>query len=101
MRQSLLNTPTPPYPGPGAALYGERGPAPPAPDYRGRRKGEPPQSLNEHIDDAVAKVPDLSPKQRNAVKAAMLTLTRDITFIRMIADQGRHHVLPMDEGRAL
>jgi hypothetical protein len=35
----------------------------------------------------VAKIPDLSPKQRNAVHATMLAMTRDISFVKMVHDQ--------------
>jgi hypothetical protein len=98
MTQSLLNTPTPPFNGPGASLYGPRGPQRP-----GDRKplSGPPESLADHIDGAIAKVPDLSAKQRAAVKAAMTTMLRDIGFNKMMADQAKAHALPMDQGRPL
>jgi hypothetical protein len=73
----------------------------PAPDYGDRRKGEPPTSLSEHLDDAIARVPDLSAKQRAAVKAAMTTMLRDIGFNRLMAEQSRAHAVPMDQGRPL
>jgi hypothetical protein len=46
-------------------------------------------------------VPDLSAKQRGAVKAAMTTMLRDIGFNKMMADQAKAHALPMDQGRPL
>jgi hypothetical protein len=46
-------------------------------------------------------VPDLSAKQRAAVKAAMTTMLRDIGFNKMMADQVKAHALPMDQGRPL
>jgi hypothetical protein len=101
MRQSLLNMPTPPFQGAGHSLYGPRGPQRAAPDYAGRRAGEPPTSLSEHVDDALAKVKDLSVGQRAAVKAAMTTMLRDIGFNKMMADQAKAHALPMDQGRPL
>jgi hypothetical protein len=45
-----------------------------------------PQSINEHVQHAIAKVPDLSPRQRNAVVAAMVTLCRDIAFLKQVHD---------------
>ena len=102
MRQSLLNTPTPPFNGPGASLYGDRGPQRAMPDYGARKPlSTPPESLQDHIDDAIARVPDLSAKQRGAVKAAMTTMLRDIGFNKMMADQAKAHALPMDQGRPL
>jgi hypothetical protein len=61
----------------------------------------PPESLSDHVDDAIAKVPGLSAKQRSAVKAAMTTMLRDIGFNKMMADQAKAHALPMDQGRPL
>ena len=101
MRQSLLNTPTPPFQGPAHAIYGDRGPQRAGPDYGARKPlSTPPESLADHIDDAIAKVPGLSAKQRGAIKAAMTTMLRDIGFNRLMADQSRAH-LPMDQGRPL
>jgi hypothetical protein len=57
--------------------------------------------LADHIDDAIARVPDLSAKQRGAIKAAMTTMLRDIGFNRLMADQSRAHAVPMDQGRPL
>jgi hypothetical protein len=57
--------------------------------------------LADHIDDAIARVPDLSAKQRVAIKAAMTTMLRDIGFNRLMADQSRAHAVPMDQGRPL
>jgi hypothetical protein len=61
---------------------------------------EPPASISEHISHAVAKIPDLSPKQRNSVHAAMLALTRDISFVKMVHDQVGWSP-KQDEGRLL
>jgi hypothetical protein len=101
MRQSLLNTPTPPFEGAATALYTKRGPAGPAPNYNGRRKGEPPQSITDHIADAVAKIPDLSARQRNAVKAAVTSMLHDIRFLQMLHAQTRDPWIKQDEGRPL
>jgi hypothetical protein len=102
MRQSLLNTPTPPFQGPAHAIYGDRGPQRAGPDYGARKPlSTPPESLADHIDDAIAKVPGLSAKQRNAVRGAMIAMTRDIGFSKLIHEQASAHAVPMDQGRPL
>jgi len=91
---SLLNIPTPAYNGPGASLYGERGPQREFPDYgaRGRKAlSDAPQSLEHHIQDAIARVPDLSPKQKLALRNTLTTMLRDISFIRMLAEAAHMH----------
>src|SRR6516162_5214131 len=106
MTQSLLNTPTPPFRGAANSLYGERGPVRSYGNL-GRRREGPPQSIADHIDDAIKHVAGLTPKQRLAVHNAMLTLTRDISFMRMVAAQVRGPgpdelaVHGSDEGRPL
>ena len=78
---SLLNIPKEPFRGPGASLYGPRGPQMAALDYRARKAlSGPPESLEHHIQDAIARVPDLSPRQRLALRNTMMTMTRDIGF---------------------
>jgi hypothetical protein len=47
----------------------------------------PPESLEEHVADAIARVPDLSPRQRLALRNVMMSMTRDIGFIRLIDEQ--------------
>jgi hypothetical protein len=96
-----MNQPTPPFDGAANAIYGPRGPQRAAPDFGDRRPGDPPQSLSDHIEDALAKVKGLSAQQRNAVRAAMTTMLRDIGFNKMMADQAKAHALPMDQGRPL
>jgi hypothetical protein len=65
LRPSLVNTPTEPFHGAGNSLYGPRGPQRAAPDYGARKPlSDPPQSLAEHIEDAVARVPGLTAEQR-------------------------------------
>jgi hypothetical protein len=88
MGPSLLNQPTTPYLGPGASLYGERGPTRSYGNL-GRKREGPPQSIADHIDDALKHVAGLTPKQRLAVHNEMVKLCRDISFIRMIADSAR------------
>jgi hypothetical protein len=89
-KPSLLNEPL--YNGPANALY-KYGPRGPAQDYnRGRARkplSTPPETIDQHIDDALAHVANLSPKLRSSVKQAMLTMTRDLSFVRMIAEQVR------------
>jgi hypothetical protein len=89
MPNSLMNMPTPPFHGAAHSLYGDRGPT--QAHNTGRRKAfnGPPQSIEEHVQDALARVPDLSPKQRLALRNTLMTMTRDISFVRMIADQTR------------
>jgi hypothetical protein len=105
MTVSLMNQPTPPFHGPAASLYGERGPTRSYGNL-GRRREGPPMSIADHIDDALKHVAGLTPKQRLAVHNEMTAMCRDISFIRMIAaqthgpysDQAAH---PSDEGRPL
>jgi len=101
---SLLNQPTAPFHSAANSLYGPRGPQRAAPDYGGRAKGAPPQSLANHIDDAIKHVAGLTPKQRLAVHNAMVTMCRDISFIKMIAAQTHgpwSDAAVQDEGRIL
>src|SRR5215831_6540076 len=102
---SLLNQPTPPFNGPGAALYGPRGPQRAHNTGRQRRplSGQP-MSIEHHIDDAIAKVPDLSPKQRNALRNTMMAMTRDVSFLKMALDAAKakgpwSEAAVQDEGR--
>jgi hypothetical protein len=76
------------YPESFAALYGERGPTRSYGNL-GRRREGPPQSIADHIDDALKHVAGLTPRQRLAVHNEMVKLCRDISFIRMIAEQIR------------
>jgi hypothetical protein len=68
----------------------------------GRRDG-PPESIADHIDEAIKHVAGLSPKQRLAVHNEMVKVCRDISFIKMIAESARDPWSkgPMDEGRPL
>jgi hypothetical protein len=103
MGPSLLNQPTTPYLGPGASLYGERGPKRSYGNL-GRKREGPPMSIADHIDDALKHVAGLTPKQRLAVHNAMVTMCRDISLIRMIAQQTHgpwSEAAVQDEGRRL
>ena len=46
-------------------------------------------SIADHVDDALKHVAGLTPRQRLAVHNEMVKLCRDISFIRMIAEQIR------------
>jgi hypothetical protein len=105
-----LNQKTPEFRGAAAALYTDRGPARSELDYRrdtGRKAPEgPPQSIADHVDQAIAKVQGLNPRQRLALHNSLTAMCRDITFLRMAmesargpwSDQAMH---PTDEGRIL
>ena len=110
--QSLLNTPTPPFNGAAASLYGPRGPRGPTQAANTGRQRKalqgPPENIQHHVDDALARVADLSPRQRNAVRAEVLRMWNDITFLRMLTEEARARgpwsaeaVHPTDEGRVL
>jgi hypothetical protein len=104
--QSLLNTPTEPFPGAGAALYTKYGPRGPANTGRQRKPlSEPPTSLEEHVQDCIAKVPDLSNKQKLALRNTIMAMTRDISFLKMAMEQAgpwtKAAVQGSDEGRPL
>ena len=105
MTVSLMNQPTPPFHGPAASLYGERGPTRSYGNL-GRRREGPPMSIADHINDAIRRVAGLTPRQRLAVHNEMVRLTRDISFMKMVADQTRGPYSeaaghPSDEGRPL
>jgi hypothetical protein len=91
MGPSWLNQETPPFNGAANALYGDRGPQRPLKDYgRGRKAlSGPPQSLEEHVQDAIARVPDLSAKQKLALRNVLMGMTRDVSFARMVLDQAK------------
>ena len=108
MGPSILNVPTPPYNGPGASLYGPRGPQRAAPDYGARKPlSTEPESIEHHVQDAIARVQGLSPRQRLALRNELMRMTRDVGFIRCIHEQSRgpHSDqaagIPADEGRPL
>ena len=103
--RSWLNQPTPPFNGAGEALYGPRGPQ--RSHNTGRRPHSgPPQSLEDQVQDAIARVPDLSPKQKLALRNVLMGMTRDVSFARMVLDQAKakgpwSEAAVQDEGRPL
>ena len=60
----------------------------------------PPASISEHIAQTVQRIPNLSPKQRASVIAAVTEMTRDLSFVRHIMDQMPRAPV-QDEGRIL
>jgi hypothetical protein len=108
MTTSLLNMPTPKFEGPAHSLYGPRGPVQSHNTGR-RRPSEPPMSIEHHVQDAIARVADLSPRQKLALRNTLMTMCRDISFIKLIHEQARHlgpysdqaAGVPMDQGRPL
>jgi hypothetical protein len=103
MPPSLMNQPTPPFTGAANSLYGPRGPTRSYGNLSRKRVG-PPMSIADHIDDALKHVAGLTPKQRLAVHNAMVTMCRDISLIKMIAQQTHgpwSEAAVQDEGRPL
>ena len=103
MTTSLLNMPTPKFEGPAHSLYGPRGPVQSHNTGR-RRTSEPPMSIEHFVQDAIARVADLSPKQRLALRNEVMRMTRDISFVRLIARQTHgpySEAAVQDEGRVL
>ena len=110
MGLSLMNQPTPPYHGPGASLYGPRGPQRVAPDYAARKPlSTQPETLEHYIQDSIARVAGLSGPQRRALQSELMRTCRDVGFIRCIHEQAGHQGphsdaaagIPMDQGRPL
>jgi hypothetical protein len=61
-------------------------------------------SIEHFVQDAIARVADLSPKQRLALRNELMRTTRDICFVRLIAQQTRgpySEAAVQDEGRPL
>ena len=103
MGPSLLNQPTPPFNGAGASLYGETGPKRSYGNL-GRRREGPPQSLADHVDDALKHVAGLTPKLRLSVHNEICRMLRDIEVIRLVAHSVRGpygEAAVQDEGRLL
>jgi hypothetical protein len=107
--QSLLNTPTEPFPGAANAIYGKRGPMQAQNTGRQRKPlTTEPEAIQHFVDDCLARVGDLTARQQGAVKAEVLRMMNDITFLRMLTDEARSRgpwsqaaVQPTDEGRVL
>jgi hypothetical protein len=90
MRQSLLNTPTEPYLGPGRSLYGSRGPQRESPNYAARKPlSTEPETIQHFVDDCLAHVADLTGRQKTAVRAEVMKMLHDIRFLRMLTDEAK------------
>jgi hypothetical protein len=87
MPTSVMNQPTPPYHGPARSLYGDRGPE--QAHNTGRKPQDPPESIEHHITDAIARVAGLSPRQRLALRNELMRMTRDIGFLKLIHESAR------------
>jgi hypothetical protein len=88
MGPSFLNQEMPPFRGAANSLYGSRGPQRASPDYgtRGRR-GEPPQSIEDHIQDAIGHVAGLKPGQKLALRNELVRMVQNIGFIKLVHEQ--------------
>jgi hypothetical protein len=88
--QSLLNTPTEPFPGAGAALYTKYGPRGPANTGCQRKPlSTEPETIQHFVDDCLAHVADLSTRQKTAVRAEVMKMLHDIRFLRMLTDEAK------------
>ena len=88
--QTLLNQPNPEFRGAAASLYGDRGPQRPMRSYNRKLSG-PPESIADHIDQALDRVKGLGPKQRLALHNELTRMVRDISFLRMAMEAARAH----------
>jgi hypothetical protein len=79
-----LNQPTPPFNGPGEALYGKRGPVRAA--NTGRQE---PQSLGDHVDLMLDRVKGLGRQQKLTLHNEVLRLLRDVQVIHLIMHSAR------------
>jgi hypothetical protein len=89
MGPSLLNQPHE-FPGAATALYGSRGPQRSARSYNRALSG-PPQSIADHIDQAIARVAGLGPKQKLGLHNELTRMVRDISFLRMSMESAHAH----------
>jgi hypothetical protein len=66
----------------------------------------PPQSVEEHISQALAKVPSIGPRQRTALTHVLMAMCRDIDFLRQLTAAAKasgpwSEAAVQDEGRPL
>jgi hypothetical protein len=59
-------------------------------DYNRKLSG-PPQSIADHIDQTIARVKGLGPKQRLALHNELTRMVRDISFLKMAMEAARAH----------
>jgi hypothetical protein len=50
--------------------------------------GEPTE-IEHHLDDALARIPDLSTRQKTALKAELGRMLRDLSFLRQLTEAAR------------
>jgi hypothetical protein len=103
---TLLNQPHE-FAGAANAMY-KYGPRGPTRNHNRPLSGGPPASIEESISQAVGRVAGLSSKQRNAVLAEMVRLSRDLHYIRQVMEEAKAKgpwseaaATGMDEGRPL
>ena len=90
-------------------MYGPRGPQRAAPDYGARKPlTTQPETVEDFIADSIARVADLSARQRTALKGELMRTMHDIHFLRTLMDSAKakgpwsaEAVHPTDEGRVL
>jgi hypothetical protein len=58
-----------------------------------------PATISEHLDSAIARIPGLSARERQAVHAVLTEKLRDIHFLRLLTAELGPKASPMDEGR--
>jgi hypothetical protein len=66
----------------------------------------PPQNVEEHISQALAKVPNISSRQRTALTHVLMAMCRDIDFLRQLTAAAKaigpwSQAAVSDEGRPL
>jgi hypothetical protein len=49
----------------------------------------PPESIEHHVQDAIARVAGLSPRQRLALRNELMRMVRDIGFLKLIHESAR------------
>src|SRR6516162_6255492 len=89
MGPSLLNQRAPEFPGAANALY-KYGPRGTTRDHNRPLSG-PPESIADHIDQALDRVKGLGPKQRLALHNELTRMVRDISFLRMAMEAAHAH----------
>jgi hypothetical protein len=66
----------------------------------------PPQSIQEHIEQALAKVPRIGPQQQTALIHTLMAMCRDLDFLRQLTAAAKasgpwSEAAVQDEGRPL
>src|SRR6516164_9719443 len=97
--------------GPARSLYGEHGPVNDMGQFTPRPMSTTikwpagakvtPETIPEHLDSAIARIPGLSAKQRAAIHAVLTEKMRDIHFLRLVSAELGPKAPPTDQGRLL